>query len=409
MTNAITMKRSALLALVAICASSASAQTPAASARWNAWIGCWQPTESVAPSNLLCVTPVDENSVRLRAVVNGKVTVRDTLTADGAQHPVSREGCTGWQRARWSADGRRVFTKSELTCTGNIKRTTSGILSIAPDGEWVDVQGVSAGGNTGVRANHYQPAFSESAVPKEIADILAGKQLARSTARTAAGTRLLGHDLLEAVGELDSTVVAAWLIERGQAWDVDAKSVVAWADAGVPASAPDVLAGLASPERFARKGEPTGGGGGYDVLTARDSSRLASQYLRDQCFTGLGSWLYSPYGFDPCLYSYGYGYSRYRYNPYGYYGGGYGPYYGGGGITYVPVVVVKEEPQSHGRVVNGHGYSSGTGSTGSDGSRTTSSGSSGSSSSGSSGSSGSGGSSSGSSSSSSSGGGRTAH
>ena len=101
MTNAITMKRSALLlALVAVCTAAANAQTPAASARWNAWIGCWQPAESVAPSNLLCVTPLNETSVRLLAVVNGKVTVRDTLTADGAQHPVSREGCTGWQRAR---------------------------------------------------------------------------------------------------------------------------------------------------------------------------------------------------------------------------------------------------------------------------------------------------------------------
>ena len=60
------------------------------------------------------------------------------------------------ESGEWSADNRRVYLHSDITCGAGVKRTGSGIVAISPIGEWIDVQSVSAAGNTSVRAVHYR-------------------------------------------------------------------------------------------------------------------------------------------------------------------------------------------------------------------------------------------------------------
>jgi hypothetical protein len=224
------------------------------------------------------------------------------------------------------------------------------------------------------------------------------------------------------VKQTDTTVVQAWIAERGAKFKLDSKQLVGLADAGVPGSVIDVIVGVSYPEHFALQQRPMGPTFGDD-LTASDSARLAMRYLADRCnAAGYNSFVYSVGVVDPCavLYGsqyrngYGYGYGNgFGYgNGYGYSGfnsyGGFNDPYGYNSGYYAPIVIVKGDQPAHGRVVNGHGYSSGS-SSGSSASGTGSSASSSSSGSGSGSSSGSGSASSAPASSSGGDGGRTAH
>jgi hypothetical protein len=246
-----------------------------------------------------------------------------------------------------------------------------------------------------------------------------GRELAVTTARLAASSAFTVADLADAVKQLDTAVVQAWIVERGARFKLDQAQLVALANAGVPGSVTDVMIGVSYPDHFALQQRPMSTMGYDDEFTRADSARIASRYLNDRCF-GAGSYGYTAGIFDPCAFSNGYGrgygynsygfnngYNGYGFSPYGYGYSGYGGYYS------APVVIVKgdDQPQVHGRVVKGRGYSSGEGSgsgtsgASASGATAPSSGSSG----GSGGSSGSSGSSGSGSSGSSGGGGRTAH
>ena len=102
-------------------------------------------------------------------MVGEQQVLSQTIIADGADHQVNDGGCTGTQRARWSADGRRLFTRAQVTCDGQPARTVTGLALIAPDGEWVDVQAVTIGGTDSVRVRRYRgrrPSGGRRACPQ---------------------------------------------------------------------------------------------------------------------------------------------------------------------------------------------------------------------------------------------------
>jgi hypothetical protein len=372
------------------------AQTPAFDARWQAWLGCWQPSDAAAivgakPSGV-CVSPINASSaVEVTTVQDGAVTARDTIDASGVERHVDKQGCVGTQTGQWSADARRVFVHSAMSCAGGLSRTGNAIIAMTPYGDWVNVQTLTVGKTTGVRAMHYRDANSLKIAPPEVANAIGNRQLAINAARTEAGAPIDVPAVLEAVHRTDTTAVESWIIERGTKFNLDAKQLVALADAGIPSSVTDVMIGVSYPDHFALKpSTPAPGiGGGY--ATSADAgyadrtncAALTSGYARSACLRCRDSWNYdSLYGLDSTDCGLGYRYGS-LYSPFGYpigYGAGYGygyPYYPYYGYSTAPVVVVKGDDQPHGRVVNGHGYtqhpSSGAGTSGS-----TSSGSSGS-------------------------------
>lgn len=398
-------------------AISGSAQTTPPAQRWDAWMGCWRaeraPTAAAtASSPYVCVSPTNRTSaVEVVTIDGSKILSRDTIDASGEAITSTAQGCQATKKGQFSADGRRVLLRSDVNCQ-DAKRTTTGMLAIAPTGEWLDIQSVTAYGNTGIRVTRYheaRPSRTDS-LPAEVQ-----RQLDRSgavaAARTLAGGSLAVRDIAEATRLVDTSVVQAWIVERGARFQLDASNLVSLAEAGVPGSITDVMVGVSYPGHFA-VAQPRSMGA-YSDLSSLDSARIADRYIDDRC----GLFSASSYSCGRYGYGYGglYGYGLYGYNTYGggYYGPGYtyGGYYGG--FYNAPVVVVKGDQQqavSHGRIVNGSGYTPGSGSSSSGtASRPASSGSSSSGgSSGSSGSSGSGSASSGSSSGASSGGGRTA-
>ncbi|MDB4914484.1 MAG: hypothetical protein JWM95_2128 [Gemmatimonadetes bacterium] len=353
----------------------AGAQQAGTGPRWQGWIGCWSPiapaaedvniTATPVSSLLVCITPTaDQGVVDVATVSGGKVTSTEKIDASGRTTTIDSKGCQGTQRAQWSGDERRVFLRATATCDG-MKSTTSGILSMTTGGDWIDVRGVSAGDGEVVRVTRYRDAGIPSAIPAEIASALSGRVMASERARIAAGAPIAAKSVIEATKLADSSVVSAWVLERGQRFGLTADALMNLADGGVPSNVTDAMIAVSNPQAFrvARADDQ------------RDMSRADRAYGRRY-----------PVYLEPGYYPWAWGYSPYAYGGYydyygypSYYGGGYsrygyGPYAYGG----PPIVIVNgSNSGGRGQAVKGRGYtqtepsSSGASSSGASSSRGT--------------------------------------
>ena len=364
----VSMKRCLAALGLALVATTASAQQASVGPKWQGWIGCW--TASVAGESLfaapaenatfVCITPAASgaDAADVTTIGNGKVVSTQRIDATGTERAIDAKGCSGVQKASWSADERRIYLRSASNCEG-LRSTTSAILSMTQHGEWLDVRGVSSYGSENVRVARYRDAGIPASVPAEIASVLRARSAGAETARIAAGVPVGASAIIEASRAADSTVVAAWVLERDQRFSLDAATLVKLADSGVSGSVTDALIAVSNPSafRFARASERT------DVIrtdqptTGRRVSAMSLPY-------DPWSWGYlglSGYG-NPYGYGYGYGYGGYG----GYNGYGNGGYYGG----YAPPIIIvngNAPAEPRGQMVKGRGYTqtqgSSTGST----------------------------------------------
>ena len=414
----------AMAVLLASVATPTSAQTVQPDGRWQAWLGCWAPAGTLirsigsAPSSVVCVVPTSTASaVDVVTVSEGKIVDRTHVDTDGRPHTITKDGCTGWQSAKWSPSARRVYLKSEYACSGAPTSHVSAVYAMAGSGEWIDVQGMRVDKNSGVHSVRYRETADVGALPEGIRRTLRGPSLSRNAAMLAATTPVSLADVEEASRELDEAVVSTWLIEADKLnierpAKLNAKELVELSDRGVPPSVIDVMLGLSYPDILAvnpasRASTRQGSDSGYAMYGMYGSPGVMSLsnpligfdrfglpiYASDAALYGACSpWLYGPYDAQlnlynslfPCGRNAGafynglpYGFGGYGiYGGFGGYGGyGYGGYFGGG-----PVVVPKQTPTgpttySHGHIVNGKGYV--PGSAGSGGSASPSGGSSG--------------------------------
>ncbi len=392
MRNQMSISRRAAM-VAAICAGGlllvptvrASAQATNPDGRWDAYLGCWEPAG--APSgvkvSLLCVVPAQgASAVDLVTVTDGKEAAREHINATGDHVATTRDGCKGWESAAWSGDGERVYLHADFTC-GAMRQRSTALIAMSANGDLMDVQGLNAGKNNGVRVTQYREATDPGPLPADIAAAIGTRTMAVDAARVSAAAPLSTDNVIEASAHLDAPVVEAWLANRGDPMAVDAKELEALAKGGVPGDVIDVMVALANPQKFAVNPALGGATGQYGDAVAptqlkgvvgspnADATRAICPYSAYGWDYG-SACMYSPwtYGYSPYGYPYGnyspYG-PYYGYNPYfGYAGGynyGYGYGYGGwyGGAQPV-VVVVKNNGQtgSHGRVVNGRGYVQGS-------------------------------------------------
>ncbi len=334
--------------------------------RWQAWLGCWEAVEpdsavgmSAATKPLICVIPAaGAPAVEMITFLGDSVTARERLEVTDGERQVSRDGCTGWERAQWSSNGQRVYLRSSVSCAGGPKRLSSGVMALSSDGEWIDVQGVTVGTSVGVRATRYRDVTAAVSLPAEIAAALRGSRMAVSTARLAAAVPLIPSDVVEASSVLEKRVLETWLAENGEGFELDAKQLVALQTSGVPSTVIDMMVALSYPDVFVLDGSQDAEIRSADPREYTTSGRrvmgtmgACSPYDYSYGYSRYG---YSRYGYSPC------GYSRYGYR-YGYgYGYGYGGYFGNGIIVvrHVPSGTTEEQKR-HGRVVNGRGYTPG--------------------------------------------------
>ena len=359
----------------------ASAQATIADGGWNAYLGCWEPAgaPSGVKASLLCVVPAQgASAVDLVTVTDGKEVAREHINANGEHVATTRDGCKGWESAEWSGDGERVYLHADFTC-GAMRQRSTALIAMSANGDLMDVQGLKAGKNNGVRVTQYREATDPGPLPADIASAIGARTMAVDAARVSAAAPISTDNVIEASAHLDAPVVEAWLANRGDPMAVDAKQLEALAKGGVPGDVIDVMVALANPQRFAINPALGGAGGQYGDAVAPSrlngvvGSSNANAPARPICPYSAYGWdygsacMYSPwtYGFSPYGYPYGL-YSPYSpYNPYFGYAGGYNYGYGygyGGWYGGQPVIVVTNNGQtaSHGRVVKGRGYVQGS-------------------------------------------------
>jgi hypothetical protein len=348
--------------------------------RWQGWVGCWRPAapalrgEDSVAATVVCVLPAGGSAVEVATVTNGKVASRDRIDASGEARAVTRDGCAGTERAAFSPDAERVYLKAEYRCTGLAPRISEGMFSITPGGDWLSISSVTVGAGAGVQVARYREAAPPADLPAEVVAALPARStMAAQTARLATASRATFEDVVEASKAVNPSVVQAWLVERGEGFQLDARRLAALADAGVPGNVTDVMVALSYPKVFALDR-------GTGRPSARETVALGEGATRRGAWTTIDPFWGWGYGY-PGYYGYGWGYPGY----YGYrngYGYGYGSGLGGWYWNTPVVVVVPRDANPQGgvdrpRVVNGRGYSSGRGSDGSSGGVSRTSGSSG--------------------------------
>ena len=353
----VSMKRCAAALALTVVATAASAQQARVGPKWLGWVGCWTSSVpgAVANEGVVCITPSAQggDAVDVTTVSDGKVVSTQRIDASGAERPLEAKGCTGVQRAAWSADERRVYLRSSATCDG-LKSTTSGILSMTSTGEWLDVRGVSSYENQAVRVARYRETAIPASLPPEVAAVLRDRGAGVESARVAAGAPIGASGVIEASRAADSAVVAAWLLEREQRFSLDAKTLVQLADAGVPGAVTDALVAVSNPSAFrlARASQQT------DVITT-DAPATSGRRVTAMAFP-YDPWTWGSLGLDyGYRYGYPYGY-RYGYSGYGY---GYGNGYYGGYAP--PIIIVNGNTRNGatGQMVKGQDYQQTGGST----------------------------------------------
>lgn len=358
------------LALTALFAAPAPATTPDPEIRWLPWLGCWAPAISdgmVAvgdAADILCIVPAP-SGVELHQVSAGRSVSTMSLLGDGTALPVREAGCEGWRSSEWSADGRRLFLRSELDCDGGTRRVTTGIMAMA-DGEWVDVHVVEVAGQAASRARRYRPVET----PGPLADRLASledQRLAVETARQAAAVRLGPDDVAEAVVKAGTAATSVLLVERGDGFRLDRDTLLALHEAGVPGDVIDLMVALSYPEVF--EVDPVGVAADFRPEEPWQDDRRRPGYdpvgRTGRIASGLCPGFYDPFG----LYGYygaplygSWGISRSRWGSLGACAPllGWGRYYGPG-LVGGPVVIVRSpQPESTARAVRGRGYTRGT-------------------------------------------------
>jgi hypothetical protein len=361
-------------------------------ARWTPWLGCWglvqETARDASPSSALesflelgaarparsaatrdeirvCVAPADAGAgVRMTTFAGGRSVLEQTVFGDGLSRPVSESECRGTLATEWSRDAERLFTRAELQCDGQSKQTVSGITLLTrgsgPRGRtaaasagrtvWLDVQAIDVNGDLQVRIRRYERAFDQTVGAVELSDDVSSRASAAAEAISAAPISI--DDVIEASSKIASPAVEAALVESGSRFDLNSRTLIKLADNGVHKNVIDLMVALAFPERFRVE------------RTARNVAPAVTSGSSSYGYYPYGS--YSPYGvYDPYAY-YSY-YSPFAYSYWGtnYYGPGfYGPgFYGLGyyGPGYYPQVVAPGVPSggasgSHGRVIQGRGY-----------------------------------------------------
>ena len=326
----------ALLLAAPVTAQQAAPVGELQEAAWAPLLGCWMPVSQPDETGLVCVRPASDGpGVDLVAVEEGEATVVRTIVADGRARPVAREGCEGTEQAELSPDRRRLYLRADLVCEGGVSRTSTGVISFPSPGQWLDVEAVEVGGQSVAWTQWYREASNEEVRKAGMEGILEGREMAVRSARVAASRPLTAAQVAEAAGRLDAEAVRALVAQRREPFDLDAETLLALDEAGVPGDVIDVMVAVTYPETFVLGGEEA---------QARPSDRVARRVYMDP--------YYSPY--DP--YYYGYRYGRGLYSPWEFWGG-YPGYRGGYGPT---VVVVEPRSSGHGRVVSGRGYDRGS-------------------------------------------------
>jgi hypothetical protein len=258
----------ALLLIALLGAGSASSSQvgalPGVEDNFLPWLGCWRLVEDdirepllggestglgkepVPSSALVCMSPSPDGAgVTVTTSTGGEAFLTESLAANGQRTPSTRASCSGWQEAEWSADGHRLFTRSELTCEGSPKRRISGLSLMVVPATWVEIQVVDDGRARAVVVRRYRPSDEEAAsLSPELSS-------AAARSRREIADVLDVEDVVEIVKRAEPEVVEAAVLEmKDDGFELDARALVLLDDAGARPGLIDLMVALSYPDQF---------------------------------------------------------------------------------------------------------------------------------------------------------------
>ena len=362
---------------------------------WRAYLGCWSSSSAGVIGPMMCIVPTDTaEKVEMLVVVKDSVMSRVPVAASEVRVPLMRDGCTGWETARWSGDEHRLYTRGEFTCDGGAPQKSSGIYALTQEDAFSRIEGVTTKSGVRVRVvNHIR--VGPAGVPLDVARLLLrANALPTLATRADAASPITFKDVSAALKEVDREVVEGWIADRGQRFALAPKSLRQLRADGVPTSVIDMMIAVSHPKVFTvqQGGPPMVAEAPARAVTAQCSMYDTACAMR---FANRVNPRYDQRLDEAIMLMYGYGYGS-MYLPYlrdyrdafGYwmpYGGGYGGFNGyslGGlyGSTYLgnngfygngffnngwtnvgtPFVIVPTQPApspaGRATVVNGLGY-----------------------------------------------------
>jgi hypothetical protein len=136
-----TLRTIVVTAIILLASGSAHAQSGRPDLRWQPYLGCWMPIASdrapipAAAARPVCIVPADGKSAAdIVTSSDGRVASREHIDASGDRRTTDKDSCATTDVADWSADGRRVYIKSDSGCANGVKRTSSRLLAMSPRG-----------------------------------------------------------------------------------------------------------------------------------------------------------------------------------------------------------------------------------------------------------------------------------
>lgn len=292
------------------------AESAGATHPWAAFFGCWLPIDGTRSLSVTCIVPGESSPLEaLQISLVGQAVVRTvSLFADGTQREINDAGCRGFDVAAFSEDETRVYTRGTATCGTNPEQHTSGVLSITPDGHFLQVVAVRVGEQRTVTTQRLGLLRLED-VPTTMQARVAPLARLASGARTMAAQPVRMPAVDEMLQSTDVAVVEAWMAETGTGLEVlrlTRRDLERMVDANVPTRIIDLAVVLANPGHFEPRVErvaSSGGGGGF--------ASMADPFMTSFCSPlqfGGGVWTSSFPGWAPILYP-GLGVSYYAWLP----------------------------------------------------------------------------------------------
>jgi hypothetical protein len=241
-----------VLALVLVVAAGAriSAQNPALYApststtsldpRWAPWLGCWQADVAALRSDpatvsVTCVVPLAGTSgVQQISITRGAVVSRRRFVADGRPNSFEENGCRGTRTVEWALKSRRVYMHSNYTCNVGLVGTSTAVLSLTSNGDWLAVERVRAGQGSIEHVDHWYDAGIPAGLPDDIVSALNANRLAISTARATAALALGVDDVLDALRYVEPGTVQSWIVASGQRFSLSGAEIATLTQANVP-------------------------------------------------------------------------------------------------------------------------------------------------------------------------------
>jgi hypothetical protein len=231
----------ALFAISVEARAESHSRPPQSDSRWDPWLGCWGvdsagPGRQQSAPGVTCIVPIaGSHAVEALTFARGKIVARDRLDSSGEPHPVSGQGCRGFETVEWSTNGRRALLRSDFVC-GTTKGASSTIYAILPGGDWLRVEQVRSGGGVAVSLERRRPIALRPEVSAEAARAIEDRRLAIATARAAAAAPIITEEVVEAIHVVDPGVVRSWILASGQTFDLDGAALTTLINADVPQS-----------------------------------------------------------------------------------------------------------------------------------------------------------------------------